>query len=286
MSINKPLTRKEIFMNAVAEGKPADLKPLTREEMLLQKHATPASSGADWNASEGEPGHVLNRTHYVKGMEQKTLLDVTVSVSGNQFMMSGIVPIVVGNTYTVTWDGTEYECVATEADYMGVTAPALGNYYFVGGENNGMPFAFISVEAMEGIGGAAMQNGDHTLKIVGEMPAYQVIDECYLPTSCRSMIVKTVSAYVDSADGSINFHNSIIGAALNPIVECLWNGGRLILDFSELGLLTDGTHRRAEVTEWYLEHSNATYFLQVFFTYDGKNHSFWYEGQLWTPPAT
>lgn len=41
----KPVTRQEIFENAVAEGKTPNIKPLTREEIVLAKHARREASG-------------------------------------------------------------------------------------------------------------------------------------------------------------------------------------------------------------------------------------------------
>jgi hypothetical protein len=45
--------------------------------------------------------------------------------------------LVVGETYTVVWNGVEYRCECIEA--MGL--PAVGNTIAVGGEDNGIPFA-------------------------------------------------------------------------------------------------------------------------------------------------
>ena len=53
------------------------------------------------------------------------------------FLTTNIFEIVVGQTYTVKWDGTEYECVgfAIDSDY------GLGNLSLIGmGEDTGEPF--------------------------------------------------------------------------------------------------------------------------------------------------
>lgn len=41
----KPITRKEIFENAIAQGKKPPIKPLTREEIIMAKEAERESSG-------------------------------------------------------------------------------------------------------------------------------------------------------------------------------------------------------------------------------------------------
>ena len=47
--------------------------------------------------------------------------------------------IVVGQTYTVNWDGTEYECICFEFS----TVPCLGNLSIAGaGDNTGEPFIY------------------------------------------------------------------------------------------------------------------------------------------------
>ena len=55
----EPITRQE----QVVAGK--DLKPITRMEMFLKQYGG-GSGGADWNAAEGEPGHILNRPFYIE----------------------------------------------------------------------------------------------------------------------------------------------------------------------------------------------------------------------------
>lgn len=75
----EPITRQE----QIIAGK--DLEPITRMEMFLKQYGG-GSGGADWNAAEGEAGHVLNRTHYAESildiawdgdMTGRTTLDLT-----------------------------------------------------------------------------------------------------------------------------------------------------------------------------------------------------------------
>lgn len=112
-------------------------------EYVTKNSTRAVGSGiSDWKANEGEPGYILNRTHYDNGTEQKVLLDTTVTVADNLYASnSHVVPIIPGNTYIVTWDGIEYECEAIIDSQYGM--PALGNTLFEGGEDNGMPFSFV-----------------------------------------------------------------------------------------------------------------------------------------------
>ena len=86
--------------------------------------------------------------------------------------------IVVGKTYTVTYDGADYTCTAFETpmDEEGtVTAPSLGNQAALGGEDTGEPFiiAYIPPEMVEMVGGYGMVMdmtgaSSATVKILGE----------------------------------------------------------------------------------------------------------------------
>lgn len=54
---------------------------------------------------------------------------------------SNIIPLTVGESYTVEWDGTRHSCVAVSTVFNDSDAVAIGNFGIVGaGENNEMPF--------------------------------------------------------------------------------------------------------------------------------------------------
>lgn len=89
----EPITRKEYFLAKAAGMDVETPEPITREEMFLSMISgggTGGSGGADWNASEGEPGYVKNRTHY----EEIT---------------------VVNKPLNITWDGNVEGLVSFEA---------------------------------------------------------------------------------------------------------------------------------------------------------------------------
>lgn len=244
----------------------------------------PSLGGADWNASEGEPGHVLNRTHYENGTEIKTLLDATVTVANNQFQGAGVVPLTVGNTYTVIWDGTEYECVCIEVEFSGAPAPALGNPYFLGGENNGLPFLFGSLVNYGRYAGATMTNGDHTIKITEEVKAYKKLDECYLPSGLTPYILNVYSISLE--DGVPSTPTVNIAARFDIVAETLWNGGRVVLDFTNTELKNEGIYK-AEVVEWWLRpQANGTNDIVLWYLYKGNPTSYCIIGGTWTPPTT
>lgn len=56
----RPLTRKEIFENAIAQGKEAPIEPVTREEMILAAHAKrEASGGSGGGGGVEQPKYIL-----------------------------------------------------------------------------------------------------------------------------------------------------------------------------------------------------------------------------------
>ena len=66
---------------------------------------------SDWSAAEGQPGHVLNRTHWAEGGD--VLLSHTITDNNSMRVKAGI-GLVAGNEYTVTVNGVEDTYVAQE----------------------------------------------------------------------------------------------------------------------------------------------------------------------------
>lgn len=82
----------------------------------------------DWNAAEGEPGHVLNRTHWTEIGE--ILLPESNPVLTSMYDMTfyalpNYVPIELGGKYTVNWNGVDFDCYAANAPEGMLPVPAL-----------------------------------------------------------------------------------------------------------------------------------------------------------------
>ena len=164
------------------------------------KDGEDASGGqADWNAAEGEPGHVLNRTHYSEYTEATVIPEYTGTVEKDgfgipdkwQFWPSD------GTPCTVMYNGKEYHCVARWHEIIPDMFP--GEFVIVVGNTEGAipdaedtePFTITMIpEAFYGVFGAWM--------------AVTVYDESTTATiSMRSMqevIHKLDDKYVHSAD--------------------------------------------------------------------------------------
>lgn len=73
-------------------------------------------------------GVLFNKTLYFNEISAVTTLDA--------------LPI-LGETYTVRWKGTEYQCIANAMNYGGSLAMYLGNIEAFGGEKTEEPFVFV-----------------------------------------------------------------------------------------------------------------------------------------------
>ena len=102
--------------------------------------------GADWNAAEGEEGYVRNRTHY---HQKQILLPETKVIFGSGGVQDDradvpFVSLVVGESYTVNWNGREYITQARDISATaGTEAYGLGNLGSLSGinmEETGEPF--------------------------------------------------------------------------------------------------------------------------------------------------
>jgi hypothetical protein len=94
----------------------------------------------DWNAAEGEAGHILNRTHYKELVE---LVNETPEYNSQEelFVFSSDFAFTIGETYIVNWNGVEYTCVSFD---MGGVA-AIGNYLLVDDvTDTGEPFIMLN----------------------------------------------------------------------------------------------------------------------------------------------
>lgn len=112
----------------------------------------------------------------------------------------------VGATYTVTWDGTDYECTASVAD--GLTY--IGNVNYVNMQSGGdIPFAIIFAENI--FLATESTEESHTISITEVAPDMKQLDEKYLP------ILEEVDKTIFSMDDVISesefefSHGKIVG---------------------------------------------------------------------------
>ncbi len=147
----------------------ADQHPMSSITGLEDALKNVKGAPSDWNANEGEDGHILNRTHYSVKPAEVVLDTAQVTFNGGMTeFMPGALPLVVGNMYTFEFDGVAYECDCFAAELQGVSCLVIGNRLAIG-TDTGEPIIIFTSSSMNMWGVAAaigMVDGSvHTLKI-------------------------------------------------------------------------------------------------------------------------
>ena len=162
----------EITISITKKSK-ADIVHKIPEKYLPENIGGGAQS--DWNANEGEPGHILNRPFYSEP-KTVTLLDTTLTANGSFGGLDGVgflpelLDISDGMECNVVYNGVEYVCAARETTFQNLPCVILGNSYAFGDENTGEPFLLCAfsalVAAYTGIcGGVIPLDGSGTFSI-------------------------------------------------------------------------------------------------------------------------
>jgi hypothetical protein len=201
--------------------------------LLLAKKGGGTGGSADWNASEGEAGHVKNRTHWV---EEVILFDGEVTTSemygmfGNNTAIS--IPLSVGEHYTVVFNGVTYECEARAlADFGGMSY--IGDAYFITGVGDAPQIPFAYADGIFAAGSA----GTFTVTIKGKQ--YHTLNSGYLPTATETSkgavqfglgetkAARMVSIYFDATkdefEHALELHKNygVVMCIVGDIVSCV-----------------------------------------------------------------
>lgn len=202
-----PVKGKDYFDGKDGEpGKDYVLTQSDKEEiaeMAAELVDVPGGGGggaqADWNAAEGQPGHILNRTHWVENGRTEVLSElVFTSYSGNGTSLKEPIGLTAGKTYIVNWNGVEYKCTAFsvplgDGSAANWTATAIGDWDSI--NNNiepvtGEPFCifeYTQPELIETFGKALYIKPredtihDCTVSIYEESEIIHKLDGKYLP---------------------------------------------------------------------------------------------------------
>lgn len=161
-------SRMETLLAALLNGETPEGVPRSRNEAYLyalcQKGMGGGGTGGgaqpDWNAAEGEPGHILNRPFYET---TETIFNRTVELFEEEGGISAaLLPFgkfLEQTKYIVTYNGVKYECDAIDP---GVGIPCvLGNLSAFGGSNTGEPFLILTTDVDED-GSPDLQVVDYT----------------------------------------------------------------------------------------------------------------------------
>lgn len=117
------------------------------EEEFAAKLAEENQGGADWNAAEGEPGHVKNRTHWTDRNETVYFPEGTYSIEDDpeDIKSDGYgcicspdafsefkTLVEVGKKYLVRFDGSNYDVTGKTYDHDLLTNDFVGKFAYIG----------------------------------------------------------------------------------------------------------------------------------------------------------
>lgn len=126
-----------------------------------------------------------------KSVQTTTLMEeqaVEFTLSGSLYMapITNAFEIVVGQTYTVKWDGTEYECVSSLAD----AGPLIGNLSFAGaGNDTGEPFAYLYIpDEAAGQFATSDTSASHTISVKTTEEVVTPMAEEFLPAGMGTTV--------------------------------------------------------------------------------------------------
>ena len=177
----EPITRKE----KIIAGQ--DLTPITRMEKFLKQYG----GGGGGGASVPKP---LTYDYMPEGYPTKSVQTTTLMeeqqlafVSGAGAVYGGVLTdafdIATGQTYTVNWDGTEYECVCVSdsKDHY------LGNLSIYGkGDDTGEPFLYVLSQS---VFLTLDTSASHTISVKATVETVTPMAKEFLPAGANSTTV-------------------------------------------------------------------------------------------------
>lgn len=157
------------------------------------------SGGADWNAAEGEPGHIKNRTHWDDCEEVAFVEDKTVNKTGYT-TVSWLTYEKVKDCTTarVIFNGVEYVCPVTVK--INFTEYGDESYFYIGNFQDGAPqypFCFWGY-ILNNFAIVNAEDGTHTVSIYGRKEVVHKLPEKYLPD-----YIKTVNGISPDENGNV-----------------------------------------------------------------------------------
>ena len=207
----EPITRQE----KIIAGQ--DLTPITRMEMFLKNF------GGGGGGSVPKP---LTYDYMPEGYPKKTTGTVTlmeeqaVAFSDTSGIYSAVLTdalnLVVGQTYIVSWDGTEYECVCRNNN--GVLY--IGNPSISGaGDDSGEPFVYIS--SMKAF--ATLDTSpSHTISVISITKTIIPIADEFIPIA--RIPVLEVTGKISTTEASASVQYSFLNMTFDEVYAAVNKG--------------------------------------------------------------
>lgn len=199
MSVQTELDRLNAAKNSlktVIESKGVavpDSTKLDEYSALVEQISSGDNVQSDYAQNDPEqPDYIKNRPFYAQDVES-TLVDQTFSdftsyndIPGTYASQSlgQLITLEIGKTYKVTWDGTEYVCIAQPIS-SSLPIAYIGDYGIIEGregqtQSPSFPF-FLADKAAMAPAFTTETETSHTVKIVGATTQYNKIDSNFLP---------------------------------------------------------------------------------------------------------
>lgn len=146
---------------------------------IFARLETLAKTPSDWNAAEGEPGHVLNRTHWAEGDVTLYEMDGEWDSETSCFYYNNAIPLQEGETYIVYWDGVPYTCIAF-AYYDGISIgdPTVEDPEWE--QSSGEPFIFYGSSNHTTVVASDFET-NHTFTVQAGAEKIHKLDDKFLP---------------------------------------------------------------------------------------------------------
>ena len=176
----EPITRQE----KIIAGE--NLTPITRMEMFLKNFGGGGGGGSvpkpltyDY-MPEGYPKKSVQTTTLMEEQE----LEFALSDGLYMAPITNAFEIAEGQTYTVKWDGTEYECVGAVFNSM----PVLGNLSMMGaGDDTGEPFIYAYNTSLHAGNFATLDtSASHTISVKTTAEVITPMAEEFLPATVKN----------------------------------------------------------------------------------------------------
>ena len=109
-----------------------------------------------------------------------------------------IFDLVSGETYKITFDSVDYNCVAFDGSFGTETGIGVGNMGLIGGTDTGEPFLLGTFNDTDQVACYVVTGESHTIGIDVYVEKTKTLDEKYLP---KDAIESMIDSYINEALG-------------------------------------------------------------------------------------
>ena len=215
----EPGAAATVTVGTVTTGEPGT-------DAIVTNSGTESAAVLDFIIPRGESGSSvpkpLTYDYMPEGYPKKTMETVTImedqelafSLSGGTTYVASLTKapdIAKGQTYTVNWDGTEYECVCSIFN----STPFIGNLSVVGmGDDTGEPFIYAyNKNLSSGQFLTFDTSASHTISVKTTWEIITSIYENFLPTGITAAAIENAQTTANAAQTTANAAQTTANAA-------------------------------------------------------------------------